>query len=475
MKHKDTLLLPDDIYEQLDAGVFEAFNIAHLENQATYSQMTVAGERKTRLYEQLRIGKDIDETARGLDADALSDRIDSLKQWKKGLLADEAIDPAIKQLYRWRVNEDIANIHLLDASRRGDMGEFMRWNEFIYGKPDEQIYRAALDWVARDAEVLALDPEQHVSTVRAAEGVLTMLSDERGYHELLAPEEVTFEAVKRDHGRAGGYYALLLAGIELPEGKVSKEIGDSLLRHVISNNLGSSYGVADAESATWSVNHATESIERPASYSLPTKRFQGLALGHEIGSHLLEQANGMRGPLQLLSSGLDRYELGNEGRATIREQVPYETFDEFGKLVRWRDILRRHIAVSYTYGVGVDVPRKSRELYAFMNTIDTMYQMKLNPDNPEVVAQKAHDKTAQLVTRVLRGVDGAQGGVFLKDKVYLEGHVASWASAHARGAQVVSGGDFGKMDINNFRHIAAVEYIKEAGLRENGSLSDSST
>jgi hypothetical protein len=193
-------------------------------------------------------------------------------------------------------------------------------------------------------------------------------------------------------------------------------------------------------------------------YNMPAERFVGLGAGHEIGSHLVERVNGSRGPLALASIGLDRYESGNEGRAVIREQVPYETFDQFGKLVRWRDILRRHIAVSYGHGVGDDDPKSSAEVYELMNAIDTMYQSKLTPDEPEATHVKARAKTDALLLRELKGTDGT-GGAYLKDKVYLEGHVSNWLTAATRGPQAISEGDLGKFDINNPRHIQALQKV----------------
>lgn len=169
--------------------------------------------------------------------------------------------------------------------------------------------------------------------------------------------------------------------------------------------------------------------------------------------------NGFNGPIQLASSGLDRYELGNEGRALIREQVPFETFDEFGAVVRWRDVLRRHIAISYGHGVGDDEKgHSSAEVYNFLNAIDTMYQTKINPDDPEKTLGAAHKKSSDLVLRVLKGTNGAEGA-FLKDKVYLEGHVASWLTASLHGADTISQGDVGKFDINNPRHVTRLQRV----------------
>jgi len=454
---REGLLLPESTQTPDDSSLYQSFEAAHLDNTEVYRSMSPEGERKQAILEALRNGHDTDFAApASSDEIPLTDRIAALKQWKRELIADMAIDSEIKQAYRWKVNEDIANLSMLEASRAGNMNAFRRWNKYIYGEPDETIYRAALDWVAHDAENIVASSDKPLA-VESARSVLSMLDGQRGYRELLAPDEETFKAVQDDHMREGGYYALLLDGVSLPDGKVTPETGDTALRHIVSNNLQSDYEIVDAPGAAWSVVHSRHEVERPATYNMPTKRFVGLGIGHEIGRHLLERVNGLRGPVRLAAAGLDRTEWGNEGRAIASEIVPYESFDEFGKLVRWRDILRRDIAIGYAWGVGQDEPRTSKEVYAFMNAIDTMYQAKLSKDDEQTTRDKAHKKTGDLLVRVLRGVDGKQGGAYLKDKVYLEGHVATWLTAAQKGARAISDGDLGKFDINNPRHITLLQ------------------
>ena len=458
---REGLVIPETNTPPVDLELFESFQAAHLDKIDVYEQLTPTKERKQLGLDALRRGEEADfsvhENGRDLDEMVIAERLNTLQQWKHDLIADESLDADIKQAYRWKINEDIANLHMLEASRVGDMPRFRRWNEFIYGKPDEDIYRASLDWVAHDAEQL-LDKSDSTAVIEAAQNVLAMLENERGYRELLVPDDETFQAVREDHLREGGYYALLLAGVKLPKtGKISNEEGEAILRHVVRNNLQSDYEPEDSPGAAWSVVHSRRTFRRPKVYNMLVKRFQGLGLGHEIGTHLLEYVNGTRGPVRLASRGLDRTEWGSEGRAIVREIVPYESFEEFGKIVRWRDILRRDIAIGYGWGVGQDEPRTTQQLYQFMKTIDTMYQTKLTPDDPVEIEEKAHKKTGDLLAdRVLRG-----GGVYLKDKVYAEGHVATWLTAALRGPRAISDGDLGKYDINNPRHI---KFLQDKGV-----------
>lgn len=450
---REGLLLPPRDEPQIDQELFESLKVALGQSEAIYEQLDISSERKASVTESWHNGEDASLTIENVDADELLMKQAALRQWKRQLLERDDIDSDIKQLYRWKVNEHIANVNMLIASSNGDMQGFRRWNEFIYGKPDEDIYRGAIDWVAHDAEVFIAKPDQNQATVEAAQRVLDMLGSERGYRELLVPDVETYEQVREDHMRPMGFYGLLLAGVVLPEGKVNRETGDPILQQVIAN-IGSKKGIRDAKAASWSV--ARDDVLRPAEYNMPVKRFVGLGLGHEVGSHEVERVNGERSPLALNSHGLDRYESGNEGRAVIREEIQYETFDQFGKIVRWRDILRRHIAISFASGVGADKPATSSETYAFMNTIDLMYQTVLKPSDPEAALAAARQKTDTLLTRELKGTDG-KGGAYLKDKVYLEGHVSNWLQAATRGPQAISEGDLGKFDIANDRHLLTLQ------------------
>lgn len=490
---RDNLLLPVPEQAPVDRDLLGSLAVVISKGKETYKELSVSDERKPGLIELLHEGCDVDLLARPyIDLDdnsslsyydklkrkrslantEIDQRLLSLRDWKKSLLDSGDIDMRIKRLYRWKINELIANTRMLQVSSRTAFSVdfeksperrskgFQRLNEFIYGKPNEQIYRAALDWIANDADELISKPDQNPAVLSAAKKVADLLKDKRGHRELIVPDEEIFEAVKSDHNRSGGFYGIALSGVDIPKSKITKEIGDPILNHVIKNNLQSDYKIKDAKGSTWSISHSEKAVERPVGHNLPYKRYIGLALGHEVLSHLLEKVNGDRGPVALASVGFPRYESGNEGRAVVREQVVYDTFDEFGKQLRWRDILRRHIAISYACGVGEDRQKRSSEVYEFINTVDMMYQIKANPDDIELATEKARKATDGLILRVLKGTDG-QGGAYLKDKVYLEGHVACWMNAALNGAKVISDGDLGKFDINNPDHIAL---LKDFGL-----------
>lgn len=453
-----SLLIPETNTAPIDGAIFARHEAARGTYPATFEQLNV-GKGRLKAAEQsfvesgFTLDVDLRANPEDIDLHEVNAREERLKKFKHELLSDESIPSDLVQAYRWAVNERIANLHIIEASAVGNMRAFRGWNEFIYGEPDPAVYSAALDWICNDAE--ALTDSDNPLLAAAAQKVIERFGEQRGDRSLLVPDTEVFQAIRADHFRPFGYYALLLDGTTLPKNqKITPANGDVSLKHVVAVNLQSNYDIVDAPGVTWSVAHAAGQVRRPSNHNMEYERYVGLGLGHEVGSHLLETVNGQRGPVRLASIGLDRTDLGNEGRAIIREAVMYETFEDFAKLLRWRDIVRRHIAVSIGEGVGENRPQGFSETYTALNTIDTMYALR------EGKPEKAHSRSWNLTTDVMMGTDG-KGGANLRRKVYLEGLIASWRTAKARGPKAIAEGDLAKSDINNPRHI---KFLQDNGV-----------
>lgn len=434
---------------KVDEDLFQSFQEITNSLKEFYSYLRIASSRKQEIIESWNEGQspslaaELSPSEVGGFEQALLD----LEAMKLDLPDDE--DP-VHILYRWKLDETIAQIKLVLASTHGDMATFHKQNHDIYGAPDEILYRAALDWVCNDAEVLRATQSSTEEQKAAAQKVVDRLTPMRGYRELLSPESVVFEKIRQDHYKENGYFALLLDGITQPGDTITEEQGDVIIEHVLRKNISTDYEYEKRKGGSWGVSHSMKKVYGPESYSYSWRRFVGLPLGHETGTHLTETKNALGGPLLLASIGLDHFERGTEGRAVVREQVPYDSFDEFGKLVRWRDILRRHIAISYAEGVGEESRVSHHEVYEFMEQIDHMYALK-DGFLADEAADAARTRTNALLLRVLKGTTGE--GAYLKDKVYLEGNVAAWLAASMRGASAISEADKAKYDINNSRHL----------------------
>lgn len=434
---------------KLDDQLFNEFHRITGDINEYYSYLTIPSNRRAAIISAWENGENpslLPEES--IDIEFLEQKIALLKELKSKIV-ELSSRTAVQQLYRWKINETIGQLRMLQASKNGDMHRFMQWNVYIYGEPDPYAYFAALDWVAADAEAIMASSDNE-DIIDAASTVADLLRDRRGYRELLFPETDVYDQVRDNHMEHGGYFDALLKGVTIPDDMITPDIGNPIVKYVIENNLNSDYSLCEVDRGTWAVSHALKRVEAPRNYRLPRERFIGLPLGHEVGTHLSEYVNGMQGPLLLAAIGLDRFESGAEGRALIREQVPYNTFADFSQTIRWREILRRHIAISYAYGVEDETPKSSSEVYHFMNAIDTMYARNAGQSDDQ-----AKKKTADLLLRVLRGTDGT-GGVYLKDKCYLEGNISAWLTAALKGPDAISNGDKAKHDISNPRHNSAL-------------------
>jgi hypothetical protein len=369
----------------------------------------------------------------------------------KEVIVGADVDELIKQAYRWRINESIVNTRMAAAAINNNKRRFAAYNQFIYGEPDPAIFAAAADWF-RQSALNALDHDS-VEVRQVAQDVLNHVPDMRGDRNLLVPSPEIFDRVKRQHYENNGFYALLLAGVELPQaGKVPKEIGDVAIKQVLTN-VGSSLKILDATGSGFSIDRQNGGVRAPTDYNWVLNRFIGLPLGHEVGGHELEYQNGLRQKLRLFAGGLDRYENGNEGRAVIREQLPYDSFEAFSKILRWQDIMRRHLAVSLAEGLATGGAKMSfSEVFSIINAIDRLWERRKKPADIEKADSIADNRGWSLLAdMVFRGTDGT-GGAHLLAKTYLEGNVACWQHP-----ELIEYGDLGKFDITNSRHIALAQ------------------
>lgn len=395
-----------------------------------------------------------------IDPDTMHEQAGRFEQLKADVLSDDLLPENVRQLYRWRLNELIAGRRIVATAASGDTRRFQAYNRFVYGAPEPPVFAAVSDWFRSDAEAqLEHTAGLPASVHEAAEAVLAHVPAAGGGRDLLVPTPELFQAVRDQHYRTGGFYALVLAGVELPEkGPVTPDMGEPILTQVKSNLGADDYERVMTEAAAWSVSHHPKQLQGPGKYRMPLKRFVGLPIGHEWGSHVTEAINGSRSALRLLADGLDRYEAGNEGRAVMREQVPFASFDEFAKQLRWQDILRRHFAVSLAEGLSGDRTAFS-EAYLVINAIDRLWERRKAPDKPEEADAKADTRTWNLLEqRIMKGTDGT-GGAYLKDKVYLEGNVAAWGVA-AHDPAMIDQGDRGKFDIANPRHVVPLRRLQ---------------
>ena len=177
-------------------------------------------------------------------------------------------------------------------------------------------------------------------------------------------------------------------------------------------------------------------------------------VAHEVGSHLLETINGSHAKLRLLETGLDRYELGNEGRAYVREQIMFDSFtdyinqsDWYPTKASWEYRIAIHLVISLACGLGGRAFGFA-ELFQLVKKLFSFWTVSRNlPNDQDIIDAGAWN----MVVRALKGTNGT-GGAYRKDIVYLEGNIRCWQVAHDN-PDMVMYGDAGKFDIANHRHV----------------------
>lgn len=419
-----------------EVPLYEALNLPH--SQA---------EEAKRIFFDSNCESNPDLTVTYLETSQLAEQEKRWLDLKDQLLKDRQIDGLLRHAHLWRINEAIAGCRILEASATGDMRRFKAYNRFIYGEPSQEVFAATIEWFRGWAAEHLNSSNEPIK--QSALKVLELLPSYGGDASILLPTEEVFRLIRDQQFADDGYFTLALAGVELsPTETVTPGPGDLALRTAL-NNIGASHvGIEDARGKGWSVT--SQSLNRPADYSMPYLRFVGLPIGHEL-KHILEGINGGRQKVRLFSTGLDRYEKGNEGRAVIGEQVVYETPAEFTRQQRWHDLLCRNLAIGIGLGT-LGEPKDFVQTYKIVNALHNLWERVKLPSNTKQADLKAHDKSWQLLaTKVFKGTDGQGGAVYQKDN-YLEYNVRVWEVA-AHYPELIKLGDLGKFDVTNNRHI----------------------
>lgn len=391
-----------------------------------------------------------------LDLRPLSVDIVSLQAQNDALcrLADEIRtnepNPYIKDAYIARIEEYFQGNAMVLATVQGDYERFLQTNDLLYGTPQAELFAAAVAWVREDAYTTTVDHSEKLANFRdTLLGVLPHV--EGGNPRRIMPSEAVFRAVRDMHIAPGGYRDQLLGAAHLPhQAYIDQQNGDVLCRQIITN-IGSDYTLADSQDGIWAVVNSAKKVIRPLEYRLDLDEFFGIAC-HEIGSHLLESANGSRQPLRLLGLGLAHFESGNEGRAFLREQIVYKSEAEFTRQPSWEYILLLYLGVCLASGC-------SGRAYGFAELYDVMFALHRfwrERRFPDVTSNEriARDEAWHLAVRVMKGSSGnpEQPGCYMKDIVYLEGNVACWDVA-AQDPEMILRGDIGKFNIANPEHV----------------------
>lgn len=350
-------------------------------------------------------------------------------------------DSDTRQLWHWRINEEIARLRLLEAAANKDWRAFRHYNHLAYGEPSAGIFA----WVVQHTrEGLIADQQSDNTELRCAAGdLLTALPTKLPETEPISLE-VPDDLLQVAREQTQKEFPFIFT---IPEGEgrgpwdsqklapfFDQVVAELAVKHwqtaVNPNRRGLN---ADQKTKTVEIGEKGLPIERP--FQLAKSAI------HEVATHPLKRENGEDSILMLLGIGLDRYEAAEEGIASMRESTIFkEETDDYGA----------YLALSLAAGLDGH-PRDFRDVYTIVEKYNRYIRTKRGQD-----VSKAPEAAYEICTRVFRGTDCRTPGIYFhKDIIYRLGQVEIWKMVRDRPAmlRVLS---IGKFDPTNKRHLAAM-------------------
>ncbi len=389
----------------------------------------------------------------------------------KSQIKAEEPNETVRQAYLWTINESIASNRMIaqigilngytellnnpnsteserasyEKLKDNAMRRFKRYSEFIYGAPSEDIFEYSAEKYTKLADSLA--DHEDISVSLAAHRVKQVFS---GIHQKEGAElpPITEQAFATIHEHSTREQGDIINFDEF-DGKVDRETLIQIFAHALdgvgATKFGFKLATDNPNQKIFSVNQGRKEVNVPPGLAPLYKRLRELII-HEIGTHVTRRVHGERSKLKLLGFGLDRYDKGEEGMATAREQ----SVNEYDNSIDYTS-LERHTAISLARGLD-GKPRDFRDVFTIMR--DVHFLNKIAGGSKLSIANRIADNNAWLnATRTFRGTDHDTPGVcFTKDIAYSEGNVATWRLVDEN-PLIVNLFLLGKLDIANPRHI----------------------
>ena len=187
------------------------------------------------------------------------------------------------------------------------------------------------------------------------------------------------------------------------------------------------------------------------------KQYSGLVVqkfdAHEIRTHVQRRIKGHKSGLRLLGLGLDGYETGEEGIATLKEQLLAGSINDFPRT-------ERYLAIALA--VGLDGrPRDFKETFAILR--DYKLLKKMLKENKYLESDDSvNNSTWNICVRVFRGTDCKTPGVcFTKDIIYRNGNIAIWNFLRSASEEDIALMMDGKFDPSREEHLSLVRKVNE--------------
>jgi hypothetical protein len=354
-----------------------------------------------------------------------------LLELKKDVLEKEARD-AVRQAYRWKINEKIAELRMMKTALNGNDKKFSRYSRFIYGQPEKNIYNYTISQIKKpiDRHMFDYDSSVRDAATRLNEKLFDALMANESELDPRAYDMPTQKSTKEDLSYS------------------SEEIKCEFEKALISYGLDGWEVVIDNKGRFTSVNVSQENkiINIPEERRLKETSLKSL-IAHEIGTHVLRRENGEKSKLRLLGLGLDRYLKGEEGIATYQEQ-------QIGGAKEFSG-LDGHLAISLAMGVD----GKKRTFREVFEILKDYYFITSSKEDASEKTTSAENSAWNRCIRTFRGTTCQTPGACLtRDIVYREGNIGIW-SLVKKSPEEVERFSVGKYDATNSNHIWILEQL----------------
>ncbi len=381
-----------------------------------------------------------------IDIEQFSRYENGLINIKQEILNNTEENEIVKQVYRWRINESIAKARMVKSVAVNDMHRFMRYSEFIYGKPSPEIFDYTVDSIRSNAKK-DINSEDIDVRIAAIELLQSLPEVEKPKFTSL-PDKSTIDLARDQTASELGDLIIIESDAKKLDATQIQSAFELALDKVGDNNWKVTIDEKTSKTAV-SVSQEKMEVTVPAERTVTKGKLEGLIV-HEIGTHVARRINGERSSLKLLGLGLDRYESGDEGVATMREQAIANKVTDFKGL-------EGQLAI----GLAAGVDGKPRDFRQVFDILEKYYLYNNLSKGKELLEahEKAQNSAWNRATRTFRGTDCVTPGVcFTKDIIYSEGNIGVWETIKNNPSEMLRF-NIGKYDPTNSRHIWILEQL----------------
>lgn len=361
----------------------------------------------------------------------LEKREEMLQTLKKTILDNEP-NEVLKQVYTWKINEKLAEIRMLEATKAGDDKKVTRYSKFIYGEPSKEYFEYTIFQIKQivDKNLSHKDPEKRA----AAERLNSKLFDaflnnqtEINPAQFSMPEPKSFKEEKDFSAEEiREYFEQILQSYKAEGWKVLVDQGGKF--------------------SAINVSQDKLTVNIPGDRKVKESKLRALA-EHEIGTHVARRESGERSKLKILGLGLDRYLKGEEGIATFKEQAILGAKNFSG--------LDGHLAISLALGLD----NQKRDFRQVFEILKDYFFLSSSQKDTKTAMQSAETSAWNRCVRTFRGTTCKTPGACLtRDIVYREGNIGIWNIVSSNPEEVTRF-SVGKYDPANPRHIWILEQL----------------